>query len=136
MIIKLTLETENCVKTIHNFLKQYDFLRWYPFSTRDFEKKRILPTNYIRDNKQYNRIITLPDTTIENGKVVPIEATPEQITWIQNVIKDAFDRFASSDYERNSFHVEVVPYCDASWGNGKTFYVFPTCESPTPVLNF
>lgn len=136
MIIKLTLETENCEQTMMEFLKRYDYLQCFPVTMKEMNTDKNLRKGYASNHLEYVRIVKLPDTDLKDGELVLVEPTEAETEWIKTVIKAAFYRYTDSEYDRSQFSVEIVPNCNASWGNGKDFYVFPTSYSKVPVLNF
>lgn len=55
--------------------------------------------------------------------------TDEEKEFLCNIIRQGFYEYTSDEYERKNFEVKIVDSCDATWDNGKAYYVFSTSYS-------
>lgn len=72
----------------------------------------------------------------EDKNVVMRTLTDEEKEFLCDIIRQGFYEYTSDEYERKNFEVEIVDSCDATWDNGKAYYVFPTSYSRNAILNF
>lgn len=130
-IFKLQLETENPEIASH-YAEKFHGLRTYPI---EITKDNI--HEHIKNQNRYGKLLKYPDSELdENDEVYIRYLTDEEKQFLCNIIEKGFYEFVSDNYQRENFSVEIVDNCDASWGNGKVFYVFPTAYNFSPILNF
>lgn len=130
-IIKMVLETEN-PQVIEQFIREYHNPTLYPV---ELSKSNI--DNYIKNHKKYSKLLKYPDSELnEDNEVVIRCLTEDEKRFLCSIIRQGFNEYVKTDYERENFHVEIVDSCSAAWENGKAFYVFPTSYSSSPILNF
>lgn len=139
MIVKLTLETEH-PELILDFLKKYDYLRYYPYDTSSITDDRMYHTLF-KNDKRYRHLTKLPEETLDdNDNTIITTLSEDDKAWLCESIQNAWYQFTDNrtekNYLRSQFSVTIVSSCNGSWGNGKDFYVFPTSYTEHPVLQF
>lgn len=130
-IFKLRLETEK-PEIARHYAEKFHGFRMYPVK---LNKENI--DEYFKNNDRYEELLKYPDSKLdENDEVYVRYLTDEEKQFLCSTIEKGFYESVSDSYQRNNFSVEVVDSCDAAWGNGKIFYVFPTAYDSYPILNF
>lgn len=130
-IIKLHLETE-CPELARDFADKHLGLRNYPIT---LTKENI--HEHIVDEKRYRELLIYPTKKLDsNNNIFLAELTDDDRRFLCNSIRKGFYEYTSDEYQRDHFSVEIVDNCDASWSNGKVYYVFPTAYDKSPILNF